>query len=105
MKKSKEAKAINQVVRRINKQIAADVFGNRFYIRQVMKARGADTCEYFLYELIDREDSSRNRLFKRWICSYTDKRLMSSEVAIEMNNFIIESDFWTKYRNKEGAAA
>ena len=105
MKKSKEARAINQIVRKINKQIAADVFGNRFYIRQVMKARGTDSCEYFLYELIDREDGSRNRLFKRWICGYTDKRLMNSEVAIEMNNFIIESDFWTKYRSKEGIAA
>ena len=49
MAKTKEDKRINKVVRNINKALAQDVFGNRFWIRQVRKTKGEDGLQYYLY--------------------------------------------------------
>jgi hypothetical protein len=98
MSKSLYAKKVNRNIKKLNAQLLHDVFGNRFWARQVQKARGVDGIEYFLYELCDREQPERNMLLhwnNYWeICS-------SYKVWEEMNNFIITSDFWTKYWEKK----
>lgn len=98
MSKSLYAKKVNSNIKKLNSQLLHDVFGDRFWARQVQKARGVDGIEYFLYELCDREQPERNTIVhwaNYWeICS-------SYKVWEEMNNFIITSDFWTKYWEKK----
>ena len=48
--KTKEAKQVNRCVKKLNKQLRDDVFGDRFEARQVQKGFG-DGIEYFLYML------------------------------------------------------
>jgi len=102
MSKSLYDKKVNRNVKRLNRQLLNDVFGDRFWARQVQKSK-ADGIEYYLYELCDREQPERNELVHGWlnyweICS-------SYKIWEAMNNFIITSDFWTKYneaRQKSG---
>lgn len=96
MKKSLYVKKVNRNIRKLNRQLANDVFGNRFWARQYQKARGEDGIDYFLYELCDREQPERNILINGWlnywaICS-------SYKVWEAMNDFIVRSDFWSKYK-------
>lgn len=99
--KSKLCKAMNREVRRFNKQLEKDVFGKRFCIRQVEKQR-LDGVEYFRYELIDNENTDRNMVIAKWFSLYSDFsiRFSMSDLFRQMNNFIVTSDFWEKYRSK-----
>lgn len=94
MSKSLYDKKVNRNVKRLNRQLLNDVFGDRFWARQVQKSR-ADGIEYYLYELCDRKQPERNELIHGWlnyweICS-------SHKIWKAMNDFIITSDFWSKY--------
>ena len=96
--KTKSAKKINQIVRKLNKQLADDVFGTRFWARQIKKERSSDSdLTYYMYELCDRKEPERNK-----ICGwYSEFELLTFHpLHIEMNDFIITSDFWKNYHNK-----
>ena len=96
MAKSLSDRKVNRAVKKLNKSIREDVFGNRFWIRQARKTRGNDGVMYYLYELIDRECPERNTLCKGWKSEFSI--LWFSELWIEMNDFIVNSDFWEKHR-------
>lgn len=94
--KTLEAKKVNRCVRKLNRQLRADVFGDRFEARQIKKGFG-DGIEYFLYMLVDNEQPERNEIVP-WetafaICNF-------SHIHIAMNKFIVDSDFWKKYYEK-----
>lgn len=94
MSKSLYDKKVNCNVKKLNRQLLNDVFKDRFWARQVQKSK-ADGIDYYLYELCDREQPERNELIRGWlnyweICS-------SYKIWEAMNNFIITSDFWSKY--------
>ena len=102
MGKTKTDKRINRIVKYINKDLEKDVFGNRFWLKQIRKTREYD-IEYYLYELKDRVDPSRDRIIPCWLSGFEISTFR--KLDIEMNNFIISSNFWEVYnaetRSKE----
>ena len=98
MGKTRMDKKVNRVARKLNKQLAEDVYGSRFQIRQIQKIRGLDNWSYYLYELVDNEQPERNRIIP-WASGFSITTF--SPLHIEMNDFIVKSDFWRKYYKKE----
>lgn len=93
MGKSKTDKKINRKVRKINKALEKDVYKDRFLVQQVRKTKQED-INYYIYMLCDKKCPERNRLIG-W---YSDFELLTfHDISIEMNKFIIESDFWRTY--------
>ena len=93
--KTKRDKKVNQVVRKLNKQLRKDVFGDRFYVRQVRKTGCIDcpSYHYYLYEFVDTKCPERNRM--EWVSESCV--LISMKVHSIMNEFIISSDFWSTF--------
>ena len=50
---------------------------------------------YYMYELCDREQPNRNRIVP-WETAFAIDTL--NKIWTEMNEFIVTSDFWEKYR-------
>ena len=94
MSKTKDDRLVNRNVKKLNRQLAQDVFGNRFYARQIRKSKG-DGVTYYMYELCDREQPNRNRIVP-WETAFAIDIL--NKIWTEMNEFIVTSDFWEKYR-------
>lgn len=92
--KTKADKKVNKIARKLNKQLKEDVFGNRFWVRQVAKAR-VDSVSFYLYELRDRLEPERN-ITLEWESEF--RLITFDHLALKMNTFIIESDFWSLYR-------
>ncbi|MGN0992950.1 MAG: hypothetical protein ACI4PE_03425 [Bacilli bacterium] len=99
MAKNKVDKKINRIAKRLNRELKKDVFGDRFWIKQVARQRGDyEGCFYYLYELKDRLEPNRDTLFsKGWI--WGSSQFLVSEFYEEVNDFIVRSDFWSKYHN------
>ena len=94
MSTTKDDRLVNRNVKKLNRQLAQDVFGNRFYARQIRKSKG-DGVMYYMYELCDREQPNRNRIVP-WETAFAIDIL--NKIWTEMNEFIVTSDFWEKYR-------
>ena len=90
----KICRKVNRRARQLNKQLAQDVFGNRFWVRQVQKQYKND-IHYFQYELRDRLQPERNRLVSGWLSEFA--LITFNDLWLEMNDFIITSDFWKTY--------
>lgn len=103
MSKNLYDKKTNREVKKLNRTLEEDVFGKRFWARQYRKARGEDGLEYYMYELCDREQPERNKLIEHWV-TYFDISILHT-LWIEMNQFIITSDFWEKYRKEHDKLA
>ena len=97
--KTLDAKKVNRNVRRLNRQLRADVFGTRFEARQYRKSKGVDGIEYFMYILIDNEQPERNKIIP-WETAFAIYKF--NHIWVEMNNFIVSSDFWDKYKKSNG---
>jgi hypothetical protein len=92
-------KKVNRMVKLFNKELKQDVFKGRFWVRQYQKAR-VDGQNYYLYELMDREQPERNTLIREWLRG--ESHFFRGPIWEGMNDFIIKSDFWEKYwREKE----
>ena len=96
--KTKIDKKVNKKVRQFNKELKEDVFNGRFWVRQYQKAR-VDGVEYYLYELMDREQPERNKLVRGWLLGISP--FFMSEIWDGMNTFIVKSDFWEQYWRKK----
>ena len=95
MSKSKTDKKVNRLVRNINKQLKADVFGDRFWVRQMQKAK-VDGMEYYLYEMKDKLEPNRDSIIAEgWI--WGGSHFFVSSIYEAMNDFRVKSDFWSKY--------
>ena len=92
----KICRKVNRRARQLNKQLAEDVFENRFWVRQVQKQCKND-IHYFQYELRDRLQPERNKLL-HWLSEFS--LVTFNDLWLEMNDFIITSDFWKTY-NKQ----
>ena len=88
---------VNKIVKKFNKQLAQDVYKDRFYIKQYKKSIH-DDIHYYMYELCDNLQPNRN-LIIGWYTSFDI--LTFNNIAIQMNNFIVDSDFWLKERGNE----
>lgn len=98
MSKLLDDRKVNRNVRKLNKQLQADVFGDRFYARQVKKSK-ADGIMFYQYELIDNECPERNELVHGWLSAFEIYKF--NHIWIAMNDFIVKSDFWEKYNKRE----
>ena len=87
---------VNRTAKKLNRQLEKDVFGDRFYVRQVKKSR-KEYATYYMYEFIDREDHSRT-LTSHWMTAFEIYKF--NQLSITMNSFIVKSDFWQKYREQ-----
>ena len=90
--KTRAERKINKAAKHFNRDLKNDIFAGRFYIHQYQKAR-LNGISWFLYELRDREQPERNCLIPGWLTEYDFMR----RACFEMNDFIICSDFWSKY--------
>lgn len=98
MAKTREDKKMNRIVKKINKQLREDVFGDRFYIKQVAKQRGYDGLQYYLYEMVDNLEPYRNSYIKGgWV--WGGSQFAAATFYENINDFIVRSDFWAKYRD------
>ena len=95
--KNKSDKKVNQHVRKLNKLLKEDVFGDRFFVRQYRKAH-TENLNYYLYELIDNECPERNKVIDGWL--WEGDITLSNKLYTHVNNFIVTSDFWGKHWNK-----
>ena len=93
MSKTLIDKKVNRVIKKLNKQIKQDVFGNRFEARQLQKSR-LNGVTYYMYQLIDNEQPERNTVIP-WETGFAITTF--HKIEMEMNNFIVNSDFWSKY--------
>ena len=101
MSKTKVHKKINKIVRIINRNLKEDVFGDRFWIRQIKKQK-SDGMQYYLYEMIDRKHPERNSLVSHgWL--WGESFFLSADFYEAINDFIVRSDFWAKYQNNENS--
>lgn len=91
-------KRVNRTVKTLNKDLEKDVFGNRFWCRQVAKLK-ADDVEHYIYELKDRKDPSRDRVIRGWLSGF--EIITFHTLAMEMNDFIVTSNFWEEYKNNK----
>lgn len=96
MAKSAYERKANRNVRAQNRELQKDVFGTRFFIRQIQKAR-ADGILYFRYRLEDNLMPERNYETK-WYNEFEIGMGAPNKLLKELNNFIITSNFWTLYR-------
>ena len=83
--------------KKLNDVLQEDVFGDRFEVRLLEKA-SEDGITYYQYEMIDHEQPERNRVIRGWL-TYWDI-CSSNKLYIEMNDFIVHSDFWSRYRQE-----
>lgn len=98
MAKTKQDKKMNKITRGLNKQLREDVFKDRFYVRQVAKQRGCDGLQYYLYEMVDTLEPYRNSIVDvGWI--WGGSHFAAASLYESINNFIVRSDFWAKYRD------
>ena len=97
---------VRACVRHINKQLQRDVFGDRFWIEIVGNqirpwSDNSGWDAYFGIAFHDRENPERD--FSYWYSPhhiiysglFAGGRYMDSD----LNDFIVKSDFWEKYRN------
>ena len=90
----KICKKVNKKVRQLNKQLKQDVFGTRFWVKEINK-QYKDNIHYFQYELRDREQPERNNI-TGW---YSEFELLTfRDLWLKMNDFIVTSDFWQKQK-------
>ena len=95
--KTKTDKRVNRITKSINRQLEKDVFKNRFWIRQCKKIKDNCNMQYYLFELCDRKDFTRNQICRKgWI--WGNSEFLMKDLLLEMNNFIISSDFWATYQ-------
>lgn len=98
MGKTKMDKKVNRVARQLNRQLTEDVYGSRFQIRQIQKTKGLDNWPYYLYELVDNEQPERNKIIP-WTSGFSITTFRP--LHMEMNDFIVKSDFWKKYHEQK----
>lgn len=96
--KTNSDKKVNQKIKQLNRRLAKDVFGDRFYVRQIMKSGYRDWHEYhfYIYQLCDRKYPNRNKV----VCLNEGEILIRRLLDVEINNFIVESDFWQTFKSQ-----
>ena len=93
--KTKTDKKVNRITKSINRQLEKDVFKDRFWIRQCKKTKNNCNVQCYLFELCDRKNPTR--IYRTgWL--WGDSEFLMKILLLEMNDFIISSDFWITYQ-------
>lgn len=102
LNRKKHQRRLNRYIKRVNKMVSDDVFGNRFYIHQRQSfwhpyedRSGGDL--WVEIEVVDRKTGNYKSYYDtdNYLCYFNGNRLFKI-----MNDFIINSDFWEEYRDK-----
>ena len=96
MSKTKDDRLVIKNIKGLNQSLRQDVYGSRFWARQVLKTK-QDGIGYYMYELCDRENPDRNKIIQGWLNVFDIT--IGKKVWIAMNDFIVDSDFWKKERD------
>lgn len=88
---------VKENVKKLNQSLREDVFGDRFSVRQIGQCK-EEGITYYQYEMLDKEQPERNTIIRGWL-TYWDI-CSSNKLYMEMNDFIIYSDFWSRYRQE-----
>ena len=96
MSKTLETKKVNKCIKKLNKQLQKDVFKDRFYCWQIKKSL-KEGIEWFQFKLTDKKQPERNYITK-WFSAFEICEF--AKLYLEMNDFIIDSNFWSIYKNK-----
>ena len=91
--KNIDDRRVNKNVRKLNKELQKDVFGDRFEARQYKKSRKKG-ISYYMYLLIDNKHPERNMIVP-WESAFSIYQF--NHIWLAMNDFIISSDFWQTY--------
>lgn len=91
--KNIDDRRVNKNVRKLNKKLQNDVFGDRFEARQYKKSR-KEGISYYMYLLIDNKHPERNMIVP-WESAFSIYQF--NHIWLAMNDFIISSDFWQTY--------
>ena len=91
--KNIDDRRVNKNVRKLNKELQNDVFGDRFEARQHKKSR-KEGISYYMYLLIDNKHPERNMIVP-WESAFSIYQF--NHIWLAMNDFIISSDFWQTY--------
>lgn len=94
--KTKADKRVNRIARLLNRQLQNDVYGDRFFVRQVRKGSFIDCRDihYYCYMFCDKKCPERNVIR---ICDEFEI-INTNKLNIMMSSFIVESDFWKRTR-------
>jgi len=95
MSKTIEDRQVNREIKSMNRILEKDVYGNRFWARQLRKAK-AEGIPFYQYELCDREHPERNKVIEGWF-DFAEITI-GKKIFKEMNDFIVTSNFWKEYR-------
>lgn len=96
---------VRRVIRILNKQMRKDVFGDRFWL-EIRNANivpyddNSGWDAYFNIAFHDREHPERdyNYWFSPHFILYSGMFAGGRHVDSDLNDFIVNSDFWEKYR-------
>lgn len=106
--KKKIRRQVNKIVRMLNRGMRNDVFKDRFSIsikdRQIRPySDNSGWDANFLIEFCDKEQPERNYSYWFNIHSivYSGMFAGGRHLDSDLNNFIVKSDFWEKYRNEQ----
>ena len=91
--KNIDDRRVNKNVRKLNKELQNDVFGDRFEARQYKKSR-KEGISYYMYLLIDNKHPERNMIVP-WESAFSIYQF--NHIWLAMNDFIASSDFWQTY--------
>lgn len=101
--RKKHQRRLNRYIRKVNKRISDDIFGDRFYIHQkeAYWTKYEDNSGGKLFVVLELVDKKYNKTLTfadgdNHLCHWG-----GTELFLKMNNWIIESDFWDDYRNKK----
>lgn len=98
MSKTKIDRKVNKIVKAMNENLKADVFKDRFWFKQIQKAKNSCGMEYYLYELRDRLEPNRNSIISEgWM--WGESPFFENHLWEAMNDFIVKSSFWSIYYN------
>ncbi len=107
--KKKLKRKIYRTIRHINKGLRNDVFKDRFWVevtgsRIVPWDDSSGWNAHFLISFHDRENPNRD--YSSWFdphfIIYSGFFAGGDHVDTDLNEFIIRSDFWEKYKTKRG---
>lgn len=93
--KTNADKRVNRAIKKLNRQLKKDVFGDRFELKMISK-NGSPWCRsYHWYKIILKDNKKPER--NEPICLSETEILVGSALYREINDFIIYSDFWPEY--------
>ena len=103
--KRKIQRKVRACVRHINKKMRADIFGDRFWIEisgQEIRPWSDNSGWHAWFKIAFHDNEQPDRDFEKWYWGrsvlYSGLFAGGDHMDTDLNDFIVKSDFWEKYR-------